>query len=141
MLSEITKNNLIKVIQGLSIAAIAAILVIPVAIAFFLILGYVFKPSEYGSPLESGWIVGVINWSFLAVPFGTIAVAAYGVPVVLLLRKFDKANLFTSTLAALIPTGIFGLYSGLVDASLFFGTVALVSAWTFWAVSRKTLVN
>ncbi len=65
----------------------------------------------------------------------------YGVPAFLILRKFGKANLSTSIIAALFPTGVFWLYSGLHDATLFFGFVAIPSALTFWVITRETIAN
>jgi len=122
------KNMVLAVIAGvvtpclgLAIASAAALLIYP-------------EPNKS--------LIGALFASLFAMIFSIPAVLLYGLPLFLLLRKYQRANIFTCVLVALAPILFAALYPPMGASTgklLTFSFFFLVSALGFWFFARRTL--
>jgi len=94
---------------------------------------------------RSGWTTaGRIYFALVLMSYALPPVLLYGLPMFLLLRRFQAANIYTCVLTALAPIGIateLGWTRGASQKAILYGALFLISALAFWVFARKSIVK
>ena len=116
-----------------------AVILGPLAIIPAMIIGItlliILFPSEADN-LRATYTAGlVIALVGLAYSYGFTLF--YGMPIYLILRKLEVANLATVTLSALLPAAIIGVATSAVEIGLLSSYFSLVVAYSCWWLSSR----
>ena len=122
--------------KDLVLAVAAGVLAPCVGLAFASVIGLLIFPEPNKSFLGAAFV------SLVALIYSVPAVLLYGLPLFLILRTFQIANIFTCALVALASIAFAALYppigatlGKLIAFSFFF----LTSALGFWFFARRTI--
>lgn len=128
--------------KQLILAILAGVLSVSIAIVTVMLFHSMFVVSEVDTSSFAEHLGTMAIFGFIAGEITLLGVLFYGLPVFLLLRRFNQANIVTCTVTALFPWPIFALLDTTQGASsvyVQFAAYSLVSALSFWYFARRVV--